>query len=123
MPTVLRMGIRFLTVDDIWHLSDDATHLEDAAAVLRARAAELEAAGAIVRRGQHALGRLLDWIEVPMTWHPGRLTFFPRDGADLTAIATAREAAEEIHAAVRLVVTSALSAAHAPISAGDGPGG
>jgi len=102
------MSERALTVDDVWHLSDDPTDLDHAAVALRARAAELEAAGALVRRGQQALGQLLDWIEVPMTWHPGRLTFFPRDGHDLAAIAAAQEAAAEIHATVRSAVTNAL---------------
>jgi hypothetical protein len=107
------MSERALTVDDVWHLSDDPTDLDHAAATLRARAAELEAASALVRRGQHALGQLLDWIEVPMTWHPGRLTFFPRDGHDLAAITAAQEAAAEIHAAVSRAMTSAVSSGRA----------
>lgn len=112
------MGERVLTVDDVWHLTDDPTALERAAESLRARAAELEALSALVRRGQYALGQLLDWIEVPMTWHPGRLTFFPRDGHDLAAIAAAQEAAVEIHAAVRTAMTGAVGPGPTPCDRG-----
>ena len=113
MFSVVGMSV---TVDDVWHLPEDPADLEEAAARLRARADELEAASALVRRGRRALAQLLDWIEVPMTWHPGHLTFFPRDAHDLAAIGAARDAAVEIHAAVHEAVTSAsrLAAAEVP---------
>lgn len=95
------MDVHVVTVPDVWQLPDDPARLEVAAARMRRRAAELEATGALLRHGQRSLNQLLERIEVPMAWEPGRLTFYPTDPRDLAAIEAARRAAAEIHAALR----------------------
>ncbi|MEU7866293.1 hypothetical protein [Dactylosporangium sp. NPDC049140] len=72
-----------MTVDDVWRVPP--------AMVRRAGRAALDA--------QWTLTAILERIEVPVVvGEDGRLTFFPHDAADVTAIREAQLAARTVHA-------------------------
>jgi hypothetical protein len=81
------------TVEDLWTLRSDSGSAGGRTGV--------------VGRAQTALGQVLDRLDVPTSWHHGRLTFFPHDEGDVAAINTAMRAAIVIRAEVARVRTAA----------------
>jgi hypothetical protein len=81
----------------------DPARLAGTATALRALAARLDDAAGLLRRGQAALGEMLERLDVPsVAGHggPGTLTFYPYDATDVARVLAALQAAAQIRGAV-----------------------